>query len=490
MKKILSLIISASIFCMMANFTETVTTDIEAYDTGAVVLDESSGYTDMMNYTMPKFGEEIVEMVIKDKGTIRIKLFPELLPKACENFTSLVSQGYYNGLTFHRVISDFMIQGGDPNGTGTGGESVWGGKFDGGYSKYLYHVKGALAYANSELRTSNDGSQFYIVVGEQYNIEDFMESSPYNNKINYTDNACKAYEENGGTPWLDGYYTVFGQVFEGLDIVTDICNNTATDPKNDKPLDPVIIEKASVVKYGVPTGSSDVPAVTTVTTNKVPVNTYVTTVKLHPMSTYATTVKLPVVTTSPGTATSNAVTTYPTTVKPVVTTSPATTTSNAVTTYPTTVKPAVTTSPGTATSNAVTTYPTTVKPAVTTSPAATTKSSATTVTTAKAPAVTTVTTAKAPVVTTVTTAKAPAVTTTSSSTESTVKTTSSAKLGDLNGDSELTTSDVRIILQGIIGSVKLTDEQVKNADIDGDGVLKTIDAIRLLNYIVGNTDSL
>ena len=467
MKKILSVIISASIICMMANFTETVTTNIEAYDTGAVVLDESSGYTDMMNYTMPKFGEEIVEMVIKDKGTIRIKLFPELLPKACENFTSLVSQGYYNGLTFHRVISDFMIQGGDPSGKGTGGESVWGGYFDGGYSKYLYHVKGALAYANSGQRTSNDGSQFYIVVGEQYNIEDFMESSLNNHKINYTDNACKAYEENGGTPWLDGYYTVFGQVFEGLDIVTDICNNTATDPKNDKPLDPVIIEKASVVKYGVPTGSSDVPAVTTVTTNKVPVNTHVTTVKLHPMSTYATTVKLPVVTTSPGTATSNAVTTYPTTVKPAVTTYPATTTSNVVTTYPTTVKPAVTTSP-----------------------AATTKSSATTVTTAKAPAVTTVTTAKAPVVTTVTTAKAPAVTTTSSSTESTVKTTSSAKLGDLNGDSELTTSDVRIILQGIIGSVKLTDEQVKNADIDGDGVLKTIDAIRLLNYIVGNTDSL
>ncbi len=397
MKKILSVIISASIICMMANFTETVTTDIKAYDTGAVVLDESSGYTDMMNYTMPKFGEEIVEMVIKDKGTIRIKLFPELLPKACENFTSLVSQGYYNGLTFHRVISDFMIQGGDPKGTGTGGESVWGGYFDGGYSKYLYHVKGALAYANSGQRTSNDGSQFYIVVGEQYNIESFMKTRLYNTNINYTDNACKAYDENGGTPWLDGYYTVFGQIYEGLDIVTDICNNTATDPENDKPLDPVIIEKAYVVKYGVPTGSSDVPAVTTVTTNKVPVNTY------------ATTVKLPVVTT---------------------------------------------------------------------------------VTTAKAPAVTTVTTAKAPVVTTVTTAKAPAVTTTSSSTESTVKTPSSAKLGDLNGDSELTTSDVRIILQGIVGSVKLTDEQFKNADIDGDGSLKTIDAVRLLRYIVGDTDSL
>ena len=120
-----------------------------------------SGFTDMANYTLPAEGEEIVAMTIKDKGTVKIKLFPDLLPKACANFVGLAAQGYYDGLSFHRVIADFMIQGGDPEGTGRGGTSVWGQAFDGGASEYLYHVKGALAYANSG-STSTDGSQFFF----------------------------------------------------------------------------------------------------------------------------------------------------------------------------------------------------------------------------------------------------------------------------------------------------------------------------------------
>ena len=274
MKKLLALLISTSLICLLAGCGEddttltqttkqgTETTEAQPVETQTVdndpaVLDDECGYTDMMNYTVPKDGEDIVEIVIKDKGTVKIKLFPELLPKACENFTTLVSQGYYDGLTFHRIISDFMIQGGDPEGTGRGGRCIWGEKFDGGYSKYLYHVKGALAYANSG-STATDGSQFYIVVGTKTNKNDIAKSNPY---FTYTDKAYEAYEEDGGTPWLDGGYTVFGQVFEGMDIVTDVCNNTEVDA-NDMPVKPVIIEKASIVKYEEPKGNAETGAVT------------------------------------------------------------------------------------------------------------------------------------------------------------------------------------------------------------------------------------
>ncbi|MBE6853932.1 MAG: peptidylprolyl isomerase [Ruminococcus sp.] len=207
-----------------------------------ICLDSESGYTDMVNYTLPQKGEEIIKMTIRGKGTIRIKLFPELMPRACANFVGLASQGYYDGLTFHRIIADFMIQGGDPEGNGRGGESIWGTKFDGGASKYLYHVNGALAYANSS-GTSTDGSQFYIVVGQKFPeevIDDYASAE-------LTDKARQAYIENGGAPWLDGGYTIFGQVFDGMSIVEDICNNT--EVVSEKPVEDVIIDKVEVVTY-------------------------------------------------------------------------------------------------------------------------------------------------------------------------------------------------------------------------------------------------
>ena len=197
------------------------------------------------NFTAPEEGETVVNMKIKGyDGNIKIKLFPEYADKGVENFIGLAEEGYYDGLTFHRVIEDFMIQGGDPDGTGMGGESVWGGSFDGGTDPHLIHAAGAIAYANSG-STATDGSQFYIVTGEVYTDDEISELESYG--YQFSDAAKEVYTTAGGTPWLDGSYTVFGQVYEGLDIIFDI--QKADTDGNDKPVDDVIIESVTIEQY-------------------------------------------------------------------------------------------------------------------------------------------------------------------------------------------------------------------------------------------------
>ena len=201
--------------------------------------------SDVMNFTAPQKGDTIIEINFKDYGTVKFRLFPEYADKGVENFVELAKKGYYDGLTFHRIIKDFMIQGGDPLGTGTGGESTWGGKFDGGTDPHLIHAAGAVAYANSG-STATDGSQFYIVTGTVYDESD-IDQMTATGKYSFSDEAKKIYTTAGGAPWLDGSYTVFGQVYEGLDVIFTI-QNTATDA-SDKPLENVIMESVKVGTY-------------------------------------------------------------------------------------------------------------------------------------------------------------------------------------------------------------------------------------------------
>ncbi len=204
------------------------------------------------NFTAPKVGDDIIIMKIKGyDGEIKIRLFPEYAELGVENFIGLADKGYYDGLTFHRIMADFMIQGGDPNGTGTGGESVWGGDFDGGVSDKLTHAAGTLAYANSGA-TSTNGSQFYIVTGEVYDDEylGMLEANGYS----FTDDIKKILAAAGGAPWLDGGYTVFGQVYEGLDIVfavqdTEVYQGNAFSAEVSTPAEPVVLEYVKVGKY-------------------------------------------------------------------------------------------------------------------------------------------------------------------------------------------------------------------------------------------------
>jgi peptidyl-prolyl cis-trans isomerase B (cyclophilin B) len=182
--------------------------------------------------------ERLVEMETS-MGNIKIKLFPEQAPKAVENFITHSEKGYYEGVIFHRVIKDFMIQGGDPDGTGMGGESIYGDPFEDEFSDQLYNFRGALSMANSGANTN--GSQFFIVQNKTLDpsLVDQMTQAGYNEKV------IKQYED-GGTPWLDQKHTVFGQVIEGMDVVDKI----ATTPvgEGDKPEEDVVIKKITVLK--------------------------------------------------------------------------------------------------------------------------------------------------------------------------------------------------------------------------------------------------
>ncbi|WJV31196.1 peptidylprolyl isomerase [Rossellomorea sp. AcN35-11] len=183
--------------------------------------------------------EKVVEMKTS-MGTIKIKLFPEQAPKTVENFITHSKNGYYDGLKFHRVIKDFMIQGGDPNGNGTGGESIYGESFEDEFSPELFNLRGALSMANAGPGTN--GSQFFIVQKGDMDpqFEEQMKSAGFPAEI------IEAYMKNGGTPWLDQKHTVFGQVIEGMDIVDDIANVEVG--ANDLPNEDVVIESIKVVE--------------------------------------------------------------------------------------------------------------------------------------------------------------------------------------------------------------------------------------------------
>ena len=183
----------------------------------------------------PEKGDTVAVMHT-NMGDIKIKLFPQYAPKTVENFVTHAKNGYYNGIIFHRVIKHFMIQGGDPNGTGMGGESIWGGTFDDEFTPLLHNLRGALSMANAGPGTN--GSQFFIVQAD--NVPDNMLSQMKDLADNgFPPEIAEAYANLGGTPWLDFRHTVFGQVVDGMDTVDNIANVKVG--ANDKPIFDVII---------------------------------------------------------------------------------------------------------------------------------------------------------------------------------------------------------------------------------------------------------
>lgn len=211
---------------------------------------------------LPAVGEEIA-IVTTNMGEIKIKFFPEQAPKAVENFKTLAAEGYYDGITFHRVISDFMIQGGDPTATGSGGESMYGEAFEDEFHYNLRNYKGALSMANSGVNTN--GSQFFIVQASTIDpsyaaqVDLLMQENPDGIvKVDertqdvvtvsqfYSEDVMKNYSEVGGTLHLDYGHTVFGQTFEGIEVVDAIAN---VETVSDKPVEDVVIESIAFVAY-------------------------------------------------------------------------------------------------------------------------------------------------------------------------------------------------------------------------------------------------
>jgi cyclophilin family peptidyl-prolyl cis-trans isomerase len=175
--------------------------DTSSNNTGKTIMNDST-----------KTDSSQIAVIETNMGTIKIALLPKEAPKAVENFVGLTKKGYYNGIIFHRVIDNFMIQGGDPTGTGRGGESVWGGYFNDEISPNLKFDKpGVVAMANAGPNTN--GSQFFITVVP--------------------------------TPWLDGHYTIFGKVIEGMNVVDKI-DKVPTSKPNDKPLKDVVMKKVTI----------------------------------------------------------------------------------------------------------------------------------------------------------------------------------------------------------------------------------------------------
>ena len=185
---------------------------------------------------MPEKGD-LIAIMHTNMGDIKIKLFKNEVPRTVANFTELAKKGYYDGIIFHRVIKDFMIQGGDPTGTGMDGESIYGEKFEDEFSVELHNLRGALSMANAGPNTN--GSQFFIVQADTV-PDGMIDQMKQLADRGFPADIVADYEALGGTPWLDFKHSVFGQVFEGMNVVDDIANVRCG--VGDKPLYDVVIE--------------------------------------------------------------------------------------------------------------------------------------------------------------------------------------------------------------------------------------------------------
>ena len=166
----------------------------------------------------------IATITLRDGGVMKLELYPDVAPNTVKNFIALANAGFYDGLTFHRIIAGFMIQGGDPNGTGSGGPgySIKGEFTSNGFKNDLKHKRGVISMARTMIPDSA-GSQFFIMHADY--------------------------------PYLDGEYAAFGMLLEGFDVLDAIA--TVQTNRNDAPLTPVVIDTIRVDTFGVDYGEPE-----------------------------------------------------------------------------------------------------------------------------------------------------------------------------------------------------------------------------------------
>jgi peptidyl-prolyl cis-trans isomerase B (cyclophilin B) len=208
MRKFLCLILSIVMLMSLASCGE------EKADDATDSADEAAA-SDSGSDTGSSDGSIMVQIEMENGGIIKMELYPDIAPITVANFVKLVNEGFYDGLTFHRVIAGFMIQGGDPNGDGTGGssETIKGEFAQNGVENNLSHTRGVVSMARRSYPLDSASSQFFI---------------------------C-----NADSTYLDGSYAAFGKVVEGMDVVDEI-SAVATD-SNDKPTTPQVMKKVTVI---------------------------------------------------------------------------------------------------------------------------------------------------------------------------------------------------------------------------------------------------
>ena len=272
-----------------SNFAYPADYEVKTPVTEVTIIENADDFMGNTGDVTLNSGDTYAVIRVADYGDIKIKLFPEAAPYAVQNFIDLANSGYYEGKTVHRVISDFMLQGGSLNGDGTGGTDSNGGSFKNEINPKMRHFYGALCYANA---MGDNSCQFYIVnhkqpvedasiqyeaykeyygaMAEQYKAMqvDYEESSPEYQMIDFyvkyyesnidgieamldsTDDAVNAKYASGGVPFLDGGYTVFGQTVEGFDVVdaiTAVDVTVGSDGAESKPVKDVIIENVTIM---------------------------------------------------------------------------------------------------------------------------------------------------------------------------------------------------------------------------------------------------
>ena len=283
--KLKKLIIGAvlSVFCLSAF---TACQSAESSSSGEKVSSDVKVSGGNIGEVTISTGDTVAEIEIEGFGTIKAKLFPDIAPIGVENFKQLAEQGYYDGKNIHRVISDFMLQGGSANGDGTGGDAAYTGEgssakdFGTETDRNARHFYGALCYANALGRNS---TQFYIVNNKEPQDIAGMDTSPLEanakaaksykdqcekgtNEYNYyaamekqystmaewfkspTEQEISKYKQ-GGVYYLDGGYTVFGQVVEGFDVIDSISSVEVTENsggEKSQPVEDILIKTVRV----------------------------------------------------------------------------------------------------------------------------------------------------------------------------------------------------------------------------------------------------
>lgn len=176
-------------------------------------------------------------------GKFKIAFFEKDAPKAVENFITLAKDGYYNGLSFFKVTKDFIIQSGDPLGTGSGGDSMWGKPFEDEFSWHLWHFRGAVAM-NNQGKEDTNGSQFFIVQSKSIDADTLNAMR----NGNFPEKVVQKYVEVGGIPAFDGRYTIFAFVYEGMEVI-DAIANVEVDSASNRPIQDVLINSVTIQTY-------------------------------------------------------------------------------------------------------------------------------------------------------------------------------------------------------------------------------------------------